>query len=254
MLYVTPKHLRMKQTELKCLEKEAHVWLSSSCDICDHARIEKDFLLLAPDEQEHYRRFYFAKDRAQYLVAHVLVREVLSKYVDRPPAEWRFSTNLYGRPEIEPDHNAPRLRFNLTHTDGLCACVVTQTLDCGIDAEDITRRHNLQIISDRIFAPPEREVIGDCCNVESRELFFRYWTLREAYCKARGLGLSGSMTDFYFDAVESGHPRLKYITGSSECSQWQFALLQPTISHMVAVAIHRPHITDLRIVVRNLQN
>jgi len=240
------------QTELIDLQSEAHVWLSVPDPLPDNARIAQDLSLLDPDEQERYKRFYFEKDRTHYLVAHVLLRQALSRYSDRLPAEWRFTTNAHGRPEIEFPDEEPRLRFNLTHTDGLCACIVTRTLDCGIDAENISRRHNLQIISDTIFAAPERAVIGDYGSAESQELFFRYWTLREAYCKAKGTGLAERMNNFYFEAVESGRPRLKVFPDSSDSNQWQLLLIKPTIYHMVAVAIHRPYAADLRIVVRNI--
>lgn len=243
------QHARSVNSELRRLQTEAHIWLTIPHPVTDAARLAYESQL-APCEQEQYKKYYFNKDRVHYLVAHVLVRQTLSRYVNKPPKDWLFTANDHGRPEIVNSGIDPILRFNLTHTNGLCACIVTQGLDCGIDAEDMARNSNLRIIADKMFEAPERDAMGSLDCQESRECFFRSWTLREAYCKAQGTGIAATPRNYYFDDVMSDRPTIRYFQLPSDADQWQFALLKPTDSHLLAVALHRPDLVDKKIVVR----
>lgn len=235
---------------MKRLATEAHVWLSAPDVATDPDKRAYCLSLLAPDERERFERFRFKKDRTLYLVAHALARRALSHYAAIDPTDWRFSTSAHGRPEIESPNIVPGLRFNLTHTTGLCGCLVTLNRDCGIDAEEISPRPDMKKIAERVFAPPELTAIGNIGDSRSRERFFCHWTLREAFCKALGMGLSGSSRDFYFEEVDGGLPRLRFIRDDKDSDRWQLALLRLTGSHLVAVAIYRAQAVDLDIIVR----
>ena len=60
----------------------------------------------------------------------------------------------------------------------------------GVDVECTTREVETSDIVERFFAPAEREVWQDIPPVESNAAFYRAWTRKEAYVKARGDGLS----------------------------------------------------------------
>jgi 4'-phosphopantetheinyl transferase len=236
----------------KRLDNEVHVWFAEPDEITDVDRLAYYQFILAPDERARHERFQFEKDRKHYLIAHALVRLALSSYAGVQLSDWRFSANAQGRPEIETPDSTRSLRFNLTHTNGLCACVVTLERDCGIDAEALSYRHNLKKIADRMFAAPELKEIGELAEGGMGEPFFRHWTLREAYCKALGVGLAGSTKDFYFKVVDENQPQVVFTHGSSKADQWQFALMRHTDSHLVAIAVHRPNQPDLKIVTQTL--
>jgi 4'-phosphopantetheinyl transferase len=234
------------------LETQAHIWLSMVEVSSNFSCAERLIALLDRDERERHGRFLFDKDRMHYLAAHALLRKALSFYSGNDPAEWRFSTNEHGRPEIDSPNRLPGVRFNLTHTPGLCACIITLNQACGIDAEAISPRHGLKGIAARMFAPSELQEIGDDSDARFEERFFQHWTLREAYIKALGLGLPGSSRDFHFDASDPAQPRLKCGRERDEPGHWQLALYKPSNSHVMAAAIHRPNMADLDIVIRNL--
>jgi 4'-phosphopantetheinyl transferase len=234
------------------LDDEVHVWFAEPDKIADEERLACFQSILAPDERARYGRFRSDRDGKHYLVAHALVRLALSSYAGTKPANWRFSANARGRPEIEAPDADRDLRFNLTHTDGLCACVVTRNRDCGIDAEALLHRHNLGKIADRMFPAAELQEIGDLAEGDAREPFYRHWTLREAYCKALGVGLAGSTKDFYFAVMDGNPPKVVFTHGSDESDQWQFSLMHLSDSHLVAIAVHRPNRPDLTVVTQTL--
>ncbi|MGA7179122.1 MAG: 4'-phosphopantetheinyl transferase superfamily protein [Thiobacillaceae bacterium] len=238
---------------LTLLDSEVHVWFAEPGTLTDADRLLYYQSLLAPEEKERNKRFQFAKDREQFLVTHALVRLALSRYARVHPSDWCFSANKHGRPEIEAPIAMRGLRFNITHTDGLCAVVVTLKRDCGIDAEQIACGRNLEKIANRMFAVPELEAMGELTSAGSGEKFFRFWTLREAYCKALGVGLAGSTKDFYFKLVDGKQPQIIFAHDPGKADQWQFALMRRTDSHLVAVAVHRPDRPDLKIVTQALE-
>jgi 4'-phosphopantetheinyl transferase len=155
--------------------------------------------LLSDDERSKAARFRFESDRLLYLVAHALLRVTLSRYSDVPPEAWRFRSGKHGRPEISSPSS--RLRFSLSHTPGLAACAVIVDRDIGLDVEDRSRRVPMEI-AQRFFSTRETcDLLGAPVDTRSRK-FLQYWTLKEAYVKARGLGLSLPLKQFsvYNDA------------------------------------------------------
>ena len=218
--------------------------------------------MLSDDEAARYERLWFDRDRHLHLVAWALVRTTLSRYADLGPEAWEFRINRYGRPEIAGPAGTPPLRFNLSHTRGLIACIVATELDVGVDVEDRRRDTQGPEIARRYFS--EREVAAfERLGVEQQQLaFFEYWTLKEAYIKAVGVGLSLGLGRFSFDLDHSGPPvgdperRSPTISFSDDLDDdpaaWQFAQWEPTTHHAMAAAIRRGARADLRINLREV--
>jgi len=241
---------RRASTPLECLEREIHVWFVVPEAIQDEMKLEACQSVLSASELARYKRFYFPEDRHRYLVSHALVRNVLSKYLDIPPAEWMFYRTGHGRPEIA-NTAIPALRFNLTHTAGLAACVVTLSDYCGIDAEQITARHNPLGVARRMFSEAEYEQLGQLTGREQLEYFFSRWTLREAYVKARGIGISFPTRMLHFDIDPAGLVSVEFQLELKEpTDRWHFNVLTPTPQHIGAIAIRRTGNLDKQLVVR----
>lgn len=151
---------------------------------------------------------------------------------------WRFRTTSDGRPEPEPstDH---RLRFNLSHTDGLTACVVTDAgRACGVDAERSPARADAVAHLPRFFADRERTELTTVPDTERPGHIAAYWVLKEAYLKALGTGLLRDLSTITFTGLTGGRIRL-YDTGEPQPTgeHWQFDLIHTSPGHVVAVAV-----------------
>ncbi len=216
---------------------EAHLWLVKPETIRDSTVLVEFRTLLSAEERQQCDRFHFPEDSHQYLISHTMVRKVLSRYVDLPPAEWRFSRSKHGRPEIA-NRDVPNIRFNLTHTRGLAACIVTRESECGVDAEKLGSRHDLTGIAQRMFPAEERLLLEHLSSEEQIEAFFARWTLREAFVKAKGIGISYPTRKLHFDITDDDTIRVRFDTELDEDdSQWQFKLLRPTEEHIAATAL-----------------
>jgi 4'-phosphopantetheinyl transferase len=232
------------QSLFKKLRTEVHVWFCKPEGIRDVSRISAYKSVLSVQETERYERFHYDKDRHNYLVSHALLRHALSKYADVSASQWQFTCNAHGKPELSQYATPPdatlvksdKLRFNLTHTEGLCACVMAIGGACGIDAENVRRKNSLKAVAQRMFAEEEMAVLDESSDDCHR--FYDFWTLREAYVKALGTGLAGSSKDYYFSLNPGRRTASLNFKNrrQDEKSRWQFSLFEPTDEHRLAVA------------------
>lgn len=213
---------------LDALASEIHVWLARPIPA---AGGDGQLALLDADERARYRQLRFAEDRRLFLSAHVLVRRALSLYAAVEPADWRFTSLAHGRPEIAAPALPVRLRFNLSHTAGLAACVVSVDADCGVDVECIAARRNLPGIAARVFAQQERcDLAARADRADYVDRFYIYWTLREAWYKALGTGLAHADRSAWFEPE-----RDCTLHAGGAGSDWQCTVSRPTDDHRLAI-------------------
>lgn len=217
------------------------VWLAFYDEIADETLLDAYRHLLSPCELEQEPRFYFAHDRKRYRVTRALVRTVLSRYAGLAPRDWRFAVNAYGRPEIaNAGAELDGLSFNLSHTRGLIAMGVSRHRVLGVDVEHLNTREVSTGIADRFFAPSEVAELATVPPAQRQDRFFEYWTFKEAYIKARGMGLSIPLEQFSFQyrhahAVDlSIEPAL-----GDDASRWNFWQYRPTPDYLLAICAER---------------
>ena len=213
-------------------DNEIHLWLRE----VDQEDAGNDTIgagLLSATELERAARYRFPRDRRLFRYAHTFLRQTLGKYLDADPAGLEFTIGERGRPELA----GQELRFNLTHTDGLMGCVITRRADCGVDTEAADRRANHELLSRHVFTQAEREAFLSAPEPERYWRFFQIWTLKEAYIKARGLGLALPLVEISFDLTGqepscSFGPRIDDAAG-----EWRYWSGKATARHVYGVAV-----------------
>ncbi len=222
-------------------EGEIHLWLTHDREIRDPALLETYHRLLSPEETRQQQRFHFEKDRHQYLITRALVRTTLSRYAPIAPEDWQFEKLEHGRPRIlNPHPQAQSLTFNLTHTAGLIVLGIQRDGELGIDTENIQEREAPLDVSHRYFSPRERADLHALPKAAQNERFFHYWTLKEAYIKARSKGLSLPLDQFSFTWPTEDRLELHFDQGLPDNPErWQCWLLQATPAHLLALCSSR---------------
>jgi 4'-phosphopantetheinyl transferase len=219
---------------------EVHLWHVDPEGITDPALLDAYHDLLSADERERQQRFRFARDRHRHVVTRALVRTLLSRYAAVDPRAWVFRTNRHGRPEIARPRGVPALRFNVSHTSGMIVCGLALGRDVGVDVEDTTRRSSTIAIADRYFSPAEVADLRAVPPARQRAAFWEYWTLKESYIKARGMGLALPLGRFSFHLGDPGAIRISFDPRlPDDPASWQFRVFRPNARHVVAVAFRR---------------
>lgn len=172
------------------------VWLTFLDDARDPTLTGRYHALMSASEREQQQRFVFEKDRHRYLVTRALVRTVLSQYASAPAAQLAFVANDYGKPALAGA--PPDLAFNVSHAGNLVVLAVTRGGALGVDTEGVESRMTIDDLADRYFAREEADDLRAQPAGLRQQRFFEYWTLKESYIKARGMGLSLPLDRFGF--------------------------------------------------------
>jgi 4'-phosphopantetheinyl transferase len=216
-----------------------HIWFAETKISYSKNLIDTYLSWLDKEERERYYRFKFSRNRLEYLLAHALLRSCLSYYGNLDPEDWVFSKNPYGKPEVDTKHHSSGLRFSISHTEGLVACAITPCSDIGVDAEIITPKRNLRSVAKSICAPPELLELDRLSAEAWYQRFYDIWTLKEAYVKALGLGLSLPLQHvrFRFHGEDCTDIQFEHLTDKRQMKDWKFVLLSPTERHCLAMAV-----------------
>ncbi len=165
-------------------------------------RVEEYLLLLDPEEQERAARFRFPHDRERFVIAHGLLRSLLGRYLDTPPAELIIARGPYGKPFVL----GTDLRFNLSDTKDALLIAFTRGEEIGADIETMARTVDHIGVSEHYFTPDE---IGSIHMAEAagtgKLRFLELWTRKEAVLKASGVGI---MDDLRVLSVGDAHNRM----------------------------------------------
>ncbi len=184
---------------------EVDLWfvpLSGDSDARDRA-----WSVLDASEQTRADRFHFEADRGHYIFSHAALRTVLGRKLGQNPADLRFASGPSGKPGLI-DSVAETLHFNLSHA-GTHALIGVNTLaPIGVDLESTTRDVEMSGIVDRFFAAPERAIWERIPAAEHSAAFFRAWTRKEAYVKARGDGFSHDSSRYAVEFQQTKTARL----------------------------------------------
>jgi len=197
---------------------------------------------LTVDECQRVDRFHFQRDREDRLIARAMVRTVLSHRTGVDPRDWRFRANEFGRPEIETPAEFRELKFSLSHGRGLIVCLTALSRDIGVDVEPLRPVDDLLGIARRFFAPAEAQSLVALPAEKRLVKFLEFWTLKESYVKARGMGLSLPLAKFAFQIAGDGANEIAIEIAPSlndDAGRWQFSVEWFGTEHIVATAMDR---------------
>jgi len=207
--------------------------------------------LLTPDEAQRADRFLRPADRDRFVLARAALREILAQYVGRSPSALVLGTGPHGKPMLIAGDGAgdggasERLpEFNVSHSGDIAVVALTADQAVGVDLEQIRSMPDADRMAARFFSVNE---YAQYCtiNPESRlDAFFRCWTRKEAYIKARGEGLSLSLQSFDVTLTPSERPRvLRIDDGTDEAAFWSLREFEPAAGYVGAVAARMRDVT-----------
>ena len=217
-------------------EGHLHVW--RACLDVEPTTRRRYSESLSHDECERAARFYFEKHRRRFSAGRGLLRSLLGKYLALPPDEIIFSYNEHGKPHLTPDQNQSDLRFNLSHSDELALFAFTMGRDIGVDVERIRPDRSTRGIAESFFAPREVAALFALSNDQHTAAFFRCWTRKEAYIKAKGTGMSIPLDSFAVSLAPDAPAELLWVRDKpEEPSRWTLTTLSPDPAFAACAAI-----------------
>jgi 4'-phosphopantetheinyl transferase len=175
-------------------------------------------------------------DRFRFVFAHAVLRDVLSRYLARPPGDIQFGKNSFGKPFLDQTNGGRMLEFNLSHAGGLVLVGVCESGRVGIDVEEIRPMDDLSSIAESHYTPQECAFIFGQAQEDQLRAFLRCWTRKEAYVKALGKGLSIRLNSLETH-IQPEPDRPSHVgAGSTDGALWQLTDLDVPEGYIAAVA------------------
>lgn len=204
----------MRTSSLRLGTNEVQVW----CADLDAwgANLKTLGGFLSSEELELASRFKIAVDRDRFLAGRAALREMLGSYLERPSSSPFMEIAPRGKPRISRSLGSIDLRFNLSHSYGLALFAFSLGREVGVDIEKIRPEFISRGIAELYFSSREQEDLDNTPNDLRPEAFFRCWTRKEAYVKARGDGFNIPLDSFSV----SLKPNAPAMLSSPHCGSW----------------------------------
>lgn len=174
-------------------EAEVHIWFAP-------LNLEPDQLtqlsgFLSDNECSKAEGFHFIRDQQRYIAARGILRDVLCHYLAAQPDQLIFSYGAYGKPAIDQQASMlhTSLQFNLSYSQDRAICAIACGRAVGIDIQYMEPDIDVLEIAVEYFSPRERAALFALPRGLYRERFYRWWSRKEAYLKACGVGLAFGM-------------------------------------------------------------
>jgi len=185
-------------------------------------------------ERARAERFRHERDRDRFVRSHAALRRELAHVLGRNPATLAFTEGPHGRPELSDG----ALRFSLSHAGGLALIGIAKNT-VGVDVEAIRPGTHFDVV--RFFSSREQATLAGLPEHERCAAFFRAWVRKEAYLKARGVGLQAPL--HAFDVSLEPHAPAQLLAtrpDASEAARWTLAELRAPLGFIAALAHEGP--------------
>ncbi len=176
---------------------------------------------LSDEERARAARLRPDADRSTFAAAHAALRALLGPMVGCAPGALRFAAGVNGKPRLDHPDLGGAIEFSLSHTSG-CAAVAVAKVAVGVDVERRRPLSDLMTVAETVFAPEGRAALAACVGeVRRTALFYRLWTLGEAFIKATGEGVAQDLAGFAL--TDAGAPALTRVTAPwGPALRWRF--------------------------------
>lgn len=230
---------------------QMYLWTLATDDSAIAATASELAELLSTAERNEARRLRSTVSRQQFVIARALLKLSLSCHFPVPAGAWRFDRDRYRRPFIAAPAIPTQVWFSVSHTRGLIACLITTSAEAAVDIEKVEHNRDLVLVASEALSPAEQKALSSLSGTDWTARFFDHWTLKEAYAKARGLGLALTFSDIGFDLEEDNTIRAHFSSTAGEnSSDWMFWNHQLPTQHSVSVAAKKCRGGEFDIVVK----
>ncbi len=194
------------------------------------------FDYLSGGEKIVAEKFRFPKDRANYVLGRAILRFLAGGYLKRDPKKIQFAYNKYGKPEFA---DPSPLSFNIAHSEDAIVFGFSKSGPVGIDVEKIKTNFDVLEIARRYFSPAETEALETCSGKDQIRAFYRCWTRKESFIKAKGKGLSFPLDAFTVSLDNDLSARLIATNWkATEKEDWQLFSFVPSEGYLAAATVY----------------
>lgn len=221
---------------LSLTDNDVDIWL---INIENYRENINDFQKkLSQDELDKVKSFSLDLLKESFIINRGYLRTILSKYLTIKPEEICFTYNQKGKPSLH-DNILEKIEFNLSHKNIYAVYAISKN-NIGIDLEKIDAKVQVENIAKRFFCNDESDYLTNLPLIEKPEYFFKLWTIKEAYLKAIGEGLSGGLDSICF-AINENNQQMELVKQKNDQKRdnhWHFKTWILPNNYIMSIAIN----------------
>ena len=219
---------------MKELERsEVHLWSADLADFDLCLVYDKHVDWLNAEEKERMHRYQSLFQREHFVLGRVLLRLILSKYLDCEPSEFNFHTDKQGKLFLNSQRS---LYFNLSHSYERLVVAVSRARYLGVDIELMDEKRATLKIAERYFSASEFQDLCKLPKSLQAGRFYELWTLKESVLKALGVGLAGRLSKVKFAFPSSKKLDMQFVLAKQDSTRWQSWQLKAGDSYALALS------------------
>lgn len=234
-IFSSPTHLEAQQ---------AHLWLLDLRRFGEAYQSAATSVMSAAELAKAQR---FKRGKESYIASRWLLRTCLARYTGTSAPTIEFARTAQGKPYL-PGSN---IHFSLSHSGPWALLAIAPTPLIGVDIEANRRARDLLSIAQHYYHPEESAQLNSLNAEQQDDYFYRLWTLKEAFFKAIGTGISAGLDKVHFSLTNNGdnqdpsqdpsqnHPPIRAIIHpqlANADALWQFRQWQLPEGDLIALA------------------
>lgn len=195
---------------------------------------------LSADEIARANKFRFEIHKNRFIASRGILREILGNYLNINPEKIKFDYGDRGKPQLARFNtdNSKSLQFNVSHSQDYALYGFTICSPIGVDLEYLRAMPDAVKIARRFFSPQESQLIASLDNEQQQRVFFKLWTAKEAYLKAVGMGLAGSLASVDVSLDETETASLSSIDGNvAAAANWFMYSFIPAANYVATIVV-----------------
>lgn len=218
---------------------ETIVW-AFSLDV-EPALLDALRLLLSRDEILRANRVADPRERARFVAGRAQLRQLIGDCLRRPPESLRFSCSPAGKPSLDGDPDAARIRFNASASGALGLVAIRTDAEIGVDVEQVRRMPGMPALARHMLGADEHKEYEKVPAALREARFFEYWVRKEAAAKSLGSGLQEGFHRLRFHPWPGdGLRQVEWVSNGGCASAWVIGIPVPVAGYVAALAATQP--------------
>lgn len=225
--------IQLPDSLFKLSNNEVSVWFISFDVSEDKITFLSSFL--SEDEILKASKFRFKKDKNCSIITRGALRFLSSKYLKENPEDIKFKYGEYGKPYYNME---TKLKFNVSHSGNMAVIGFVLNDDIGVDIEEIKTDFEVFDIASNYFSKLEIETLNELPKEKHVEYFYRCWTRKESFIKAKSQGLTFPLDSFSVSIHSDKKTELLETKwDEKEKSTWKLFTFSPHQNYIGAVSV-----------------
>ena len=191
--------------------------------------MDKKIKSLSASEQKRIKSYHRWEDQQPTLLAHLFIRGRLKEILNVGEHKYiSFMRTEKGRPYLCPSFGWEG-DFNMSHSGERILAGISKTGKIGVDIERINPID--MSITHHCFTSEEHYYYDQLSLDEAMMFFFRIWTLKEAFVKTIGQGLSYPLKQFGFNMNQWSKGQIELRASNTTYETYYFKSVQVNSDH-----------------------